>query len=118
MMTAYISRRTFQLWEYHVSHGSLLVRSPSSVTEGIRTNVDIICTGVEYIALPRFIRGVEILEACPEELQRLKIVLGKDIVPSSVRVLKSKEQRFQIVAATFVIEENERDIFDSPFQHA
>jgi hypothetical protein len=49
--TSFIDR-TFQLWEYRVSHSSLLNRSPKS--PGVSTNIDLICTGVEYLAVPRF----------------------------------------------------------------
>ncbi|POZ50297.1 hypothetical protein [Methylovulum psychrotolerans] len=52
--------RTFQLWEYHVSHGSLLIRSPKSLDEA--TNIDIICSGVDYLSAPRFIYNLEITE--------------------------------------------------------
>jgi hypothetical protein len=102
--------RTFQLWEYRVSHGSLLIRSPQN--ENTKTNIDIICSGVEYLAAPRFLRGIEILEAVPEDLQQLGKILGKPVPASSVRIFASSGQRFPIVAASFKIEENERDIFE------
>ena len=41
------SGRTFQLWEYRVSHGSLLIRSPKG--EDVAMNIDIICVGVERV---------------------------------------------------------------------
>jgi hypothetical protein len=46
MSVSYLSRR-FQLWEYRVSHGSLLVRSPKG--PDATTNVDLVFDGVEYI---------------------------------------------------------------------
>jgi hypothetical protein len=113
MTSQSFAHRTFQLWEYLVSHGSLLVRSPQA--EGVKTNVDIVCTGVEYIEVPRFLRGLEIKEPRPEELQRLGDVLGKPLLPSSICILASGAHRFAIVAASFKVDENENDIFDSPF---
>ncbi len=114
MTTQRFANRTFQLWEYRVSHGSLLIRSPQNTDSKI--NVDIICAGVEYLAAPRFLRGLEILEPTLDELQQLEKMLGKQLSASSVRILASSGQRFPVVAASFALEENEHDIFESPFK--
>src|SRR5690348_9275243 len=116
MMNSYFNSRTFQFWEFRVSHGSLLVRSPQTESKGWATNIDIAFTGVEYVALPRFLRGIEILEAQPEDLRELEIILAKQILPSSVHILASLGQRFRIVAASIKIEENQKDTFESPFE--
>lgn len=107
-------RRTFQLWEYRVSHGSLLIRSPKGV-EGVK-NVDIACTGVEYVAVPRFMRGLEIEEPTLAELSQLERIVARRLSASSVVVLASSGQRFVVVAAGYKIDESEMDIFDSPFE--
>lgn len=44
------SSRRFQLWEYRVSHGSLLIRSPRCPQE--RTNIDVIFDGAKYRLSP------------------------------------------------------------------
>jgi hypothetical protein len=41
------SDRYFQLWEYQVSHGMLLLRSPRSPEH--QTNLDVLFHGVEYV---------------------------------------------------------------------
>lgn len=41
-MAALTRGRNFQLWQYHVSHGSLLIRSPAA--PGVEKSVDIICS--------------------------------------------------------------------------
>lgn len=46
------SDRTFQLWDYKVSDGFLLVRSPKDATYGL--NIDLVFIDVEYISCPRF----------------------------------------------------------------
>lgn len=107
------TNRIFQLWEYRVTHGSLLIRSPQS--SEAKTNVDIICTGVEYLAVPRFFRGLEIVEPTSEEVRSLEEKLGKQLTSASAYILVSSKQRFPIVAASFKLEENEQDIFESPF---
>lgn len=106
--------RTFQLWEYRVSHGSLLIRSPHGIDA--TKNIDIVCIGVEYFAAPRFIRELELTEPTLDELKQLEQVLGKQLTASSVVILASCGRRFPIVAASFKVEENEKEIFESPFE--
>jgi len=113
MQTIDFKGRVFQLWEYQVSHGSLLIRSPKGPT--FQTNIDIICAGVEYLAAPRFLRGLEIQEANALELQHVESVLGRHISSSNLRMLVANDIRFPIVAASFKVEEHEQDIFSSPF---
>jgi hypothetical protein len=108
------SQRNFQLWEYRVSHGSLLIRSPMG--PGISENVDLVCRGVEYLSAPRHIQGLDITEATREELENLSSLLGKVVPSSRVRVISSQGRRFPIVAASFTLSENDADIFDSPFE--
>jgi len=106
------TNRVFQFWEYRVSHGSLLIRSPKSTDE--TRNVDIIFAGVEYVAIPRFFRGIEIVEPTLAEVQALERKLGTDIPSNFVHIIASSAQRFSIVAAGFKVEENDLDIFESP----
>lgn len=105
--------RDFQLWEYKVSHGCLLIRSPKGPE--IAKNVDLICVGVDYLAAPRHIRGIELVEGTAEEITTLSHLLGKDIQPTNLRVIVSEGRRFPIVAVGFKFSENEDDIFHSPF---
>lgn len=113
MLKEPLGNRTFQLWEYRVSHGSLLIRSPQGTDS--KVNVDLVCSGVEYLAVPRFLRGLEIVEPTQEELQCLERLLSRPLSASTVRILASSGQRFPIVAASFKLGENERDICESPF---
>ncbi len=113
MTTQRYMNREFQLWEYRVSHGSLLIRSPQGAET--KTNVDIVFSGVEYLAAPRILRGVEIAVPTKEEVRRLEARLGKQLTESSIVILVSSGQRFPIVAASFKVEENELDIFESTF---
>jgi hypothetical protein len=108
--------RTFQLWEYKVSHGSLLVRSPRNEADDQLTNIDIVCTGVEYVALPRFLVGVEICSASEIEVETMKAHLLKDVTKADLYVFLSQKRRYVVVAASIKIEENDLDIFDSPFE--
>jgi hypothetical protein len=106
--------RKFQLWEYHVSHGSLLIRSPAG--PGQNTSIDIICVGVEYLAAPRHLGEISIAEATETELRQLESMLCKTLPSSRVWVIKNPCHRFILVAADLKIQEYQGDIFDSPFR--
>ena len=64
-------------------------------------NVDFICIGVEYVAAPRHLRGLEVEGATTVELQSLSQLLDKNIDSRKVRVLVSQGRRFPVVAASF-----------------
>ncbi len=105
--------RSFQLWDYRVSHGSLLIRSPRK--SGHRFNVDIKYFGVEYVAVPRHLKEIVYLEANKDEVKYVERILGKSINKDNVFVLESSTGRHLIVASRMKIEESEFDIFDSSF---
>jgi hypothetical protein len=114
------SDRVFKVWEYQVSRGQLLIRSPKAPATGSAperlTNVDLVCVGVEYMSLPRLLRGVELVQPSREEVEQLESLLGRQIEAGSVRILASEGKRFPIVAASFSLSENDWDIFESPFE--
>jgi hypothetical protein len=114
------SSRDFQVWEYQVSHGHLLVRSPkkpaSQRSPEQTTNLDIHFWGVEYLELPRHLKGIEIMLPNQEELTRLEAILSRRIAPKSVTVLLSGGCRFIVVSSGLKISENEWDIFESPIE--
>ena len=118
--TPVTSDRVFKVWEYQVSHGQLLIRSPKAPATGTAperlTNVDLVCLGVEYMSLPRLLRGIELSEPSSEELKQLESLLGRRIESGSVRILASEGRRFPVVAASFSLSENDWDIFESPFE--
>ena len=110
--------RQFQVWEYRVSHGSLLIRSPKS--PGFTSNVDLIFDGVEYIRMPRHLNpepnnSIELVEPTDDELTDLKGLLGIRIRNAQVWVTQTRFHRHAVVAAHLVIDENHNDIFESPF---
>jgi hypothetical protein len=114
------SDRLFKVWEYQVSHGQLLVRSPKapaspSSPEQV-SNLDFVFVGVEYMALPRLLRGIELVAATADELDSLTSILGHSVATENVFVLRSDQQRFPVVAANVAVRENNWDIFESPFK--
>jgi len=112
-VTSLIKGRQFQLWEYHVSHGAMLFRSPESV--GKQGTVDIICTGVQYVAAPRNVGEIEVAGATPDEVAGLERILGKPIrLPEQVYVLAGPRGRFPLVAVSLSIQEHRGGLFKSP----
>jgi hypothetical protein len=112
-MSALTKGRKFQLWEYHVSHGSLLIRSPAG--PGVETSIDIVCVGVEYLAAPRHLGEIIVCPATEVEVERLEGVLQKKLSPSRVWVLESASGRFPVVGVSLQVQEHRGDIFESPF---
>lgn len=103
-----------------MSHGQLLIRSPKAPATGTAperlTNVDIVCLGVEYMSLPRLLRGVELSQPSQGERDQLEALLGQQIEGDSVRIFVSEGRRFPVVAASLSLSENDWDIFESPFE--
>jgi hypothetical protein len=112
-MSELIKGREFQIWEYHVSHGSLLIRSPAG--QQFDTSIDLIFVGVEYVAAPRHLGLIMLTKTSESEISRLSEILHKELAPERVWALQSSHKRFFVVAAALRIEEYRGNIFDSPF---
>jgi hypothetical protein len=113
-MSALTKGRIFQLWEYYVSHGSLLIRSPAG--PGTETSVDIVCVGVEYLAAPRYLDEITVCPATGAEVERLESILQKKLSPPlHAWVLESASERFLLVGVALNVREHHGDIFESPF---
>ena len=119
-LTVQRSDRLFKIWEYQISHGQLLIRSPqvpaSGTSPGLLTNVDLVCMGVDYMAVPRVLHGIDLVAPTPDEIQHLELLLGVTIAPEHIKIVASSGQRFPIVASSFSLVENDWDIFESPFE--
>ena len=89
------------------------MRSPKSPTQGI--NVDIAFVGVEYVDLPRYLRGLEIDEPTETDIAFAEDRLSKPVEANAVTVLKVNGKRHIVVAAAVTVTESDMDIFESPF---
>ena len=103
-----------------MSHGQLLVRSPKapaspSLPEEL-TNFDLSFHGVEYVAMPKILRGLELVGPTSSEVDLLSEILGRPIGIENLFILQSGGQRFSVVAAGATVSENNWDIFESPFE--
>lgn len=108
-----MSNRIFQFWEYKVSHGSLLIRSP--MKEEQQYNIDIKFFGVLYLSIPRHFKGITIVDANRKEEILIKKQIGQELNNSKIFVLESQNSRYLVVASQMKIDKNELDIFDSVF---
>ncbi|PTY02774.1 hypothetical protein DB347_22770 [Opitutaceae bacterium EW11] len=103
------STRVFQTWEFRVSHGQLLIRSPKGKSDP--TNQDVIFHGVEFMEIPRYFSGLEVADATEEETRKVAMKIPDRIKKVKVFVLISANQRSLVAAAAFKQSENELDIF-------
>lgn len=114
------SDRTFKLWEYQISHGQLLIRSPKApatdTSPEMLTNLDLVCLGVDYLAVPRIFHGLELVDPTFGETESISLLLGRAIRPEALVVIASGGKRFPIVASSYRMAENDWDIFESPFK--
>lgn len=108
-----MSDRRFQLWEYHVSHGNLLIRSPKGPQEN--ADIDIVFNGVELVCCPRFMRGIELVSANESDIAMALTKIGEIEPEDHVFVLLSEGVRNIVVASSLRIAQHCSDIFDSPF---
>jgi hypothetical protein len=99
-----------------VSHGSALVRSPRGGEHP--TNIDIVFWGVEYLAVPRHLKGISVEAGNPTECALASEMLGKDVPSERVWALVSNGFRHLAVVAQIQVRETDMDIFDGPFDHA
>ena len=113
-MKAAFPGRSFQLWEYKVSHGMMLVRSPKSAEAP--SNIDVMFAGVEYADVPRYFSELRIEEPDPADLSFARKKLGKQETAATVTVLECEGRRYVVVASGIKVVENDMDIFESPFQ--
>jgi hypothetical protein len=109
------SDRRFQIWDYHVSHARLLIRSPHS--SNIPTNNDIIFYGVVFIGIPAFFHGLKIASISREEGALAGVPFGEHDHSSTAFRLDSEGRSWYLVALSCRILENDLDLFDSSLEN-
>jgi hypothetical protein len=107
------SDRHFQVWDYHVSHSRMLIRS--SISPENSTNQDIIFYSVDFLDIPTIFRGLTLATVGWDEALGAGIP-ADEFGHSTVFRLETDGKRFYIVALACYIYENELDLFDSSLQ--
>lgn len=109
-MEAFASTQRFRMWEYIVSHSTLLLRHRSDFT-----TVDIIFSGVGYLEIPDMFNGLIIGTPNAQEEERLLVRANKDeengrLPDYRSYLLLTENRRFFVVAASCVICESEAGV--------
>jgi hypothetical protein len=113
-MIIYSSDRHFSLFDYHISHSQLLLRS--SKTEKHSSNIDIIIFGVNYIQMFTFTRGIVLETMELSDVSRLNSKLishhfSKET--DQIYQLQSSGESFYIVGAHCRVYENDLDLSET-----
>jgi hypothetical protein len=111
----FCSDRAFQIWDYNVSHGQLLLRSPKS--PDIAMNVDVVLWGVEYVEIASMLQGLEIVSPSSDEVRRVGEALASKADPSGVHCFVSGGRRYLVAAAGFKVLRNDLDLFESSLEY-
>ena len=106
--------RRFQLWHYIVSHGHLLIRSCIDNRE--TTNIDIWFNAVTYVEVPAHLGEITLDAPTNEESARLRARTDEFYDKYQTTVIVSGTNRFYVVSNTVQIEENQLEIFQTPYE--
>jgi len=111
------SARDFQIWDFYISFGQLLLRSVGNGEGANATNIDITFRGVFYLDIPATLSGVELGTATDDELARLAARTGISQDPTGQYhkyfVLMSKGNLYYVGAMDIYIGENTLDMMET-----
>jgi hypothetical protein len=103
--------RSFRLWEYRVSHGSLLLRSPKN--ERFATNIDVVFVGVECVRMSTQLSGLRVVESMAAHFEEELADSGP--LSGEVFSLLCSAGSGLVVAAACKVSEHDEDFLWSPF---
>ncbi|MCP4966684.1 MAG: hypothetical protein GY926_15845 [bacterium] len=105
--------RRFQIWEYTVSHGQLLLRSP--LEDGHGTRLDILFKDVWFMHLAAASQVEAIEEVGPEEVARLGGALAEEALEGGRRGYRLRgPQGDGLVVAGVVVVNEDRLLHNEP----
>jgi hypothetical protein len=99
----YSSAELFKIWDYHVSHQHLLLRSPH--TRERKEDIDVVFSNVGYLELPSHFHGI-LLSTPPdtETLAGIKRRAGQEFSRESrLFTLESGGREFYVVAGGAIV---------------
>ncbi len=105
-MSLFSSSRHFRIWDYHISHQRLLIRSPRDQSMPGSENIDLLFQGVSYLDTVPAFNGLELEEinpiADPEEAKVIEAASGQELRHGcSCFLLRSDDRKNIICAASF-----------------
>jgi hypothetical protein len=98
-MEGFQSELYFKVWEYTVSHSSLLIRYSDSESNRV---IDVAFGSVDYLQIPNGFRGLEIDEATEDEKERFSSFIQRSpsgLPYNKVYVLITENKRYFIIAS-------------------
>jgi hypothetical protein len=113
-MNVEMSKRTFKLWDYNVSHNQLLIRSPKN--EDINSNIDLKFVGVSYLNIPTLFEGCSFVKPIPDEINKIAYILKGKFNLDNIFVISTSEERYIVVAKSCHFSENNLDIFETTLE--
>lgn len=103
------SDRKFKIWQYSVSHGMLLLRSP---IDGVHhMNMDVVFAGVSYINLPAVMNGMEVIVASLPISEVWPMAKMGDVLYT----VRSQGMEYFVVGGVCRSYENKLDLFETGF---
>lgn len=120
-MTFY-SNRKFKIWAYVVSHSSLLLRSEmkypdqDDYSEDEAYNIDLEFWAVSYIDIPTNLYELDIKEIAVKDLCK---DINQDLLMYNMKIfeIKSKKEKYHIVAGGLLIGKNKWENQDRIFDY-
>jgi hypothetical protein len=108
------SQRTFQIWEYTVGHGQLLLRSPKA--DDMPKRIDVLFKNVAAIHLLTTLNSLTISEANEEDQIDSQLQVGSQILMDrKVFLVRSSEFVGYVIAGTVAWHEDEGEYYDPSF---
>jgi hypothetical protein len=104
------SDRYFQIWDYHVSHARVLIRSASPSDSS--KNIDIIFYAVDYLGIPSCFEGLTLSSVLMEEAIRAGAP-ADELGRSTAFRLETGDRAYFVIALACRVLENDLDLFDS-----
>lgn len=98
-MEGFKSDQFFKIWEYTVSHSTLLIRHDEAENDRV---IDVAFGSVDYLQIPKGFIGLEIAEATEDEKDSLSSFIQKSpngLPYNKVYVLITEGKRYYIVAS-------------------
>jgi hypothetical protein len=104
--------RIFQVWDYTVSHGMLLIRSPG---EGTQSTIDLVFHGTQFMSVPRHVGEISVHSADADARLALTSLWPKLADKDEVFVINSQGTNHYVVAAGMKVTEHHNGIFWNAF---
>jgi hypothetical protein len=81
--------RLFKIWDYTVSHRTMVIRSDAEPSLGTTTRIEIYVTHVKTMLISTFLRGLRIRRASETELANVTTRFGVEASSDNLYLLES-----------------------------